>query len=142
MKKKTVLLSAVVFGVICLLSCLKSRGQNVKVDSRSGEVYALIDSVPCSGLYGCWLTRMCLRQVMFLPNSVTYNFCVQRANVVDSTTTNYYDSDIKGCVTLGISNQGLAIGTAYLMLWQYAADSARVNGIFGVNVNFDNVRTK
>lgn len=139
---KTVVLSAVVFGVICLFACLRSNGQNVKVDSRSGEVYALIDSVPCSGLYGCWLTRLCLRQVMFEPASVSYNFCVQQAWVVDSTTTNYYDSDIKGNVTLGISNQGLAIGTAYLMLWQYAADSAKVNGLFGVNVNFDNVRAK
>ena len=137
---RSALLTMTVALMIAVVPC---QAQVVRTDSRTGELFAYIDSVQHGGLYGCWLTRMVLKkQVDFTPTAVGFSFYVQYAYVVDSNTTNYYTSDISAYCTVALNNPLLALGTAYLGLWQYAADSAKVNGLFGVNVNFDNARLK
>ena len=133
MKKVCLILAVFMIG-------LSAQAQNVRKDSRTGEWYAYIDSVEYGGVYNCWLTRMALKVNDFNPEGASYHFTVQFPYVVDSNTTNYFNSNIQGDVTLPLTSINGPIIPAYLKLWHYAADSAKMKGVFGVHVSFDDER--
>ena len=120
--------------VAVLLFSLGADAQVIHMDSRGSE-YAYIDSMPVSTLYGCYVTRMTLLVTGYTSRACSYEWHLQYPFVVDSSTTNYFDF-MRGTVSLPITDTSLSIGRAYKRIWQYAADSALVNGRFLLNVNF------
>ena len=125
----------ILFLIIVIVASMQVMGQTIRVDSRSGQEYAEIDSIPVSAISGCWATRMCLVVTSYNAQAVTFDWQVQYPWVVDSQTVDYYPLT-KGTVTLPITDTSLSIGSAYRHIWQYAADSALVHGRFLINVNY------